>query len=107
MNSTADQYISLNTGVWIPTAILVTNASTSLTTAVGGFYPSAAKAGTPLVAAIQVYTALTDGTIGLFTTLAANIATTRYAQNFLYFALTTAQGAAATADIYIIGTDLT
>lgn len=107
MNSTADQFIPLNTGIWIPTGILITNASTSLTTAVGGFYPSAAKGGTALVANTQVYSALTSGTVALYATLAANISTTRYSQNFIYFSLTTPQGAAATADIYVIGTDLT
>lgn len=109
MNTTADQAITIASTVtaWAPTAIWVTNASTNLTTAAGGVYPTTAKGGTPLVALTQVYTALTVATIVLPLTLAANIATTRYAVNTIYLALTSAQGGTATADIYIIGVDLT
>ena len=70
-----------------------------MTTAVGGFYSEAAKGGTALVAETQVYTALTGASVTLTCTMAeivAGLAT-------VYFALTTAQGAAATADIPIYG----
>lgn len=109
MNTVADQIITLASGVtvWVPTAIWVTNASTSLTTAAGGVYPAASKAGTPLVAAVQVYTALTSSTVVLPLTLASNIATTRYTISSVYFALTLGQGSTATADVYLVGVDLT
>lgn len=90
-------------------SIIVTNASISLTTAVGGFYPAASKGGTPIVAATQVYSALTASSKLLLATLASFGSTTRFSSANLatiggllaiYFSLTTAQGAAATADIY-------
>lgn len=94
------------------TGIIVTNASRSLTAAVGGFYPAASKAGTQLVADTQVYSSLTAATKLLSCTLAAAVATTRYSVANLtdwaiYFALTTAQGVdPTTADVYVLGIDL-
>lgn len=108
-NTTADQPCPIPAQItaWAPTAIWCTNASTSLTTAVGGWYPAASKAGTPLVAAIQVYSALTGSTVILPVTLAANIATTKYTVGTIYLALTTGQGGTATGDCYVLGMDLT
>lgn len=108
-NTTADQVCTIPAAVttWAPTAIWTTNCTTSLTTAAGGIYPTTAKGGTPLVAAVQVYTALTASTIILPLTLAANIATTRYAINTVYLSLTLGQGTAATCDLFLIGVDLT
>ncbi len=96
--------------------IIVTNASISLTTAVGGFYPQAAKGGTPIVAASQAYSALTTVNGLLLMTLASFGSATRFSsatlnsvasQLAIWFALTTAQGAAATADIFLVGDNLT
>ena len=108
-NSTADQACSIPATVssWAPTAIWATNCSVSMTTALGGVYPSASKGGTPLVAATQAYTALTAASIVLPLTLAANIATTRYTASTVYLSLTLAQGGAATCDFYVVGVDLT
>lgn len=113
-NDTGDQPLILPPAIsaFMLTGIIITNPSLSLTTAVGGFYPQASKAGTPLVASTQVYSSLTDAAKLLSATLAAAVATTRYSiANLpdwkLYFALTTPQGAIATADIYVIGIDLT
>lgn len=113
-NDTGDQPLvlpSTMTALQI-TGILVTNASISLTTATGGFYPQASKAGTAIVAASQVYSTLTASSVLLSCTLTGSVATTRYSISNLpdwkvYFALTTAQGTAATADIYLLGIDLT
>lgn len=112
-NDTGDQALILPPSIsaFMLTGIIITNASISLTTAVGGFYPQASKAGTALVANTQVYSSLTASTKLLAATLAGAVATTRYSIANLpdwriYFALTTAQGAAATADIYVIGLDL-
>lgn len=102
-NSTADQTISIAATKYIVRRIIVLNASISLTTAAGGIYPAAAKAGTPLVAASQVYSALTAATKYLDLTLASIVGTDTYNLGTLYFSLTTAQGAAATGDIYIFG----
>lgn len=88
------------------TSILVTNASTSLTTVAGGVYPAVSKGGVPLVAAGQVYTALTAANIILTMTLAGTVAAVPYT-SAVFLSLTLGQGSAATADIYVIGIDLT
>ena len=100
MNITTDQQIGIGPTRYIIQAIIVENASISLTTAAGGVYTAAAKGGTAVVAAGQVYSALTAATKNLTLTLANS--DTRTAQP-LFFSLTTAQGAAATADIYVFG----
>jgi len=111
-NSTADQQITIfdNPSKYILRRIVVANASTSLTTAAGGIYTAASKGGTAVVAASQAYTTLTGSTLfldlTLNTTSSANI-TVKSAIPNLYFSLTTAQGAAATADIYVFGDILT
>lgn len=113
MNSTADQQINLPiafTKVAL-TRILICNASLSLTTAAGGFYPTTSKGGTPIVAAAQVYSSLTAANKLLAATLASFGSTTAFGTSDLtawsiYFALTTGQGVAATADIYICGIPL-
>jgi hypothetical protein len=103
-NTTADQAITVQCGSrWYPTAFRVTNASGSFTLSVGGFYTGASKTGTILVAAAQVYTALTGATKVLNTTLTAAATADTIGAQTIFFALTTAQGSAATADIYIIG----
>src|ERR1700719_852980 len=108
-NVTTDQscIIPASVTAWVPTSILVTNCSGTFTLAAGGVYPATSKGGTALVAAAQVYTALTGaaGVLGL--TLAANIATTRLTINTVYLSLTTGAGSAATCDFYVIGNDLT
>lgn len=121
-NSTADQQLLVPGSItaFAITSIIVTNASLNLTTAAGGFYPAASKGGTPIVAASQVYSALTTSEKLLAVTLASFGSQTRFSssnltpvvilsQNWLpiYFSLTTAQGAIATADIYLVGLDLT
>lgn len=97
-------------------SIVITNPSISMSTAVGGFYPTASKGGTPIVAASQTYASLTTvGTSLMAATLAAFGTGTRFSSaNLLsiggllaiWFSLTTPQGGVASADIYIIGTDL-
>jgi len=108
MNVTTDQIL---TKAWafddyLIERIRVVNASISLTTAAGGIYTAAAKAGIAVVAAAQVYTALTGPTLGTDLTVAAAGLDALTADE-LYLALTTAQGAAATADIYVFGVPLT
>lgn len=102
-NSTADQAIPMLYAKYIVRKITVTNASTNLTLAAGGIYTATSKGGTALVAATQVYTTLSSATKYLDLTLGALLTTDTQALANLYFSLTTAQGATATADIYIIG----
>ena len=107
MNSTGDQAIEL----FVPansyfrvTKISVKNASTSLTTAVGGVYTAASKGGDAVVANTQVYSGLTGGTLAVDLTIATTPGKTEYATSTpLYLALTTPQGAAATADVFVYG----
>lgn len=86
------------------TRILVNGASIDLTAADGGIYQAAAKAGSPLVAAAQVYTALTAAAKGVDLTLTADAKGILTATPIL--ALTGTQGAAATADFFIFGIPL-
>jgi hypothetical protein len=82
-------------------SIRVYNASISLTTAAGGIYIAAAKAGNAIVAAAQAYAALDAATKGLDLTLTA------FAKDLLtatpILSLTTPQGGASTAAFQIIG----
>ena len=117
-NTTNDQPISIPTRIvaFAITGIVITNATISLTTAAGGFYPLAAKAGTPIVSSGQVYSALTTAAGLLNATLASFGANTRFSASNLgaiggilqvWLSLTTPQGAAAQADVYLLGQDLT
>ena len=116
-NITSDQPIIIPQSIvaFQLTGIVITNASLSLTTAQGGFYPAASKGGTPIVASSQAYSALTTANGLLSATLAAFGLTTRFSAATLgningllaiWFALTTPQGAAATADVFLIGNNL-
>lgn len=104
MNSTADQAF---TKAWsftnfIITRVRVVGGSTSLTTAQGGLYTSAGKAGSAIIAAAQAYTALTGAGKGMDATLA--LLDQISAAPIL--SLTTAQGTAGTAAFYVIGIPL-
>jgi len=104
MNSTADQPIVIKcpTKHWSLFRVIVTNPSTSLTTAQGSLYLDAAKTNI-IMATNTAYSGLTNNTINT----AANIVTPTlqvpYTANktVIYLSLTTAQGAPATADWYI------
>ena len=116
-NSTSDQPIAIPatiTAVQL-TSIIITNANVSLTTAVGGFYPAALKGGPPIVSAAQTYSALTTSASLMTATLASFGANTRFSSanlgqilglSNIWFALTTPQGVSATADIYLVGVNL-
>jgi hypothetical protein len=101
-NVTTDQPIAINlpsgASAYHITRIIVTNASVSMTTAAGGVYTAASKGGTAIVAAAQVYSALTTNAKILVLTLANS---DRRTESTLYFSLTTGHGSAATADIYV------
>lgn len=107
MNTTADQSFvkQFDFTNYIITRIRTANASTSLSTAAGGIYTAASKGGSALVASGQAYSALTGSTLGVDLTLAAVALGVNTATPIL--SLTTGQGGAATADLYIIGVPLT
>ena len=111
MNSTADQAITVAAPIgtsrkYIVRRVIVVNASTSLTLAVGGVYSAASKGGSAIVANTQVYTALTAAAKFLDLTLAAIALSDVRTEATLYLSLTTAQGGAATADLYIFAEDI-
>ena len=105
-NSTADQSIRMTSSRYIIDYIVVDNASTSLTTAAGGVYPTTSKGGTAVVASSQVYTALTASSKYVALTLAGGVATDVNTATTLYLSLTTGQGSTATADVRVYGRDL-
>jgi hypothetical protein len=112
-NITSDQPILLPTTLqaFQLTGIVVAAPSLSLSTAAGGFYPQAAKAGSPIVVAGQVYTALTSSSLLMNATLTAYaqaqyFTRTQLANWAVYFALTTAQGVNCIANIYLLGIEL-
>lgn len=102
-NITTDQSIPIAPAAngFIIDEIVATNASISLTTAAGGIYSATSKGGSAIVAAAQVYSALTVSTKKVNLTIA--ITDTVWTLSQLYFSLTTAQGSASTGDIYVIG----
>ena len=102
MNTTADQAIPLIYGHCVIDKISVSNASgAALSLAVGGFYTGAAKSGTIIVAATQVYSGVTSAGLAISPVIALPVRVTAAGQ--IYFALTTAQGSAAAVDIYVLG----
>ncbi len=109
MNVTTDQAITIRdltdypSDSYIVEYIVITNASISLTTAAGGFYTAASKGGSAIVAAAQAYSALTGATKFIKATLAGTALTDVLTGATLYLSLTTGQGAAATADVYVFG----
>lgn len=105
MNVTTDQSIIINSSNYIIRSIVVTNASTSLTLAVGGVYTAAGKV-TAVVSSAQAYSLLTSSTKTLDLTLNALGLSDRRTETTLYLSLTTAQGTSSTVDIYIFGDKL-
>jgi hypothetical protein len=103
MNSTSDQLFT-KIGSFTSSMIInitATNPSISMTTAVGGIYPTTAKGGTPIVAASQVYSGLTASSVWIAVSSAATGRATNLST--LYLSLSTPQGAAATCDFYVFG----
>jgi hypothetical protein len=83
--------------------VVATNASVSLTTAAAGLFTAPSAGGTGIVANAAL-SALTSSTVVSERTVASTAAQT--GQN-LYVNVGTAQGAAATFDIYVYGYDFT
>ena len=84
-------------------SIIVTNASTDLTTAQLAVYTGPSAGGTTVKSAY----ALTGNTTAAKTVVTAATSTDAITSTPLYIRCTTAQGAAATADVFIYGYDLT
>lgn len=95
-------YIAKATKYFI-TDIYVANCSASLTTAKGAFYTAASKGGTIIGATTTPFTNCASTTTTHRLTGLTNQDTTVFSAATLFLSLTTAQGGAATADVYIIG----
>jgi hypothetical protein len=73
----------------------------SLGTAAGGIYTAVAKGGAAVVSAAQVYSGITSEAAFVDLTLAATLTTTARGDLVWYLSLTTPEGAAENADIYV------
>lgn len=103
VNSTGDQATLAinNASSYSVSNVVFTNASISLTTAAAGLFTAPAAGGTGLVANAAL-SALSASTVVSQRTVASTALQT--AQN-LYLNVGTAQGAAATMDVYVYGYD--
>ena len=103
LTSTSQGKLSNATKYWI-TSIEVANCSASLTTAQGGIYTAASKGGTIIGATTTAFANCTSTTTRQRLTTLTNMDTTLLTAASLFLSLTTAQGGAATGDVYIMGT---
>ncbi len=103
VNQTGDTVLPIsNTTNYSVSNVIFTNASTSLTTALAGVFTAPGAGGTGIVANAAL-SALTGSTVVSQRTVAATAA--QAGQN-LYVNVGTAQGAAATMDVFVYGYDL-
>lgn len=107
-NTTADQTITITnwSGAWndyFVDFMYVKNASVPLTTAAGGIYTGASKTGVVVVAASTAYSGISQVGINNQSNALITGANTRSWLNVttMFLSLTTAQGSAATADVYL------
>jgi len=104
VNATGDTVLPvINTDRYSVSNVVFTNASTSLTTALAGVFTAPAAGGTAIVANAAL-SALTSASVVSQRTVASTAA--QAGQN-LYVNVGTAQGAAATMDVFVYGYDLT
>lgn|GEM_PF-2310304 len=98
---TSDQVIPINhlTYGYDLVRIVATNVVGTPVAAQGGIYTAASKGGTAIVAATQLFTGLTSGTVILDLTLA--VTNQIRSEDNLYLSLTTPNGTACTADFYV------
>jgi len=103
VNATGDQAVLpiINSTNYSVSNVVFTNASISLTTAYAGVFTAPSAAGTGVVANAAL-SALTGPTVVSQRTVASTA--TQSGQN-LYLNVGTAQGAAATMDVYVYGYD--
>ena len=103
VNATGDTVLPIvNTNSYSVSNVIFTNASVSLTTAAAGVFTAPSAGGTGIVANAAL-SALTGSTIVSQRTVASTALQTG---GNLYVNVATAQGAAATMDVYVYGYDL-
>jgi hypothetical protein len=104
VNATGDTVLPiLDTSSYSVSNVIFTNASISLTTAAAGVFTAPSAGGTGIVANAAL-SALTGSTIVSQRTVASTAA---LSGPNLYLNVGTAQGAAATMDVFVYGYDLT
>ena len=104
VNATGDTVLPvINTDRYSVSNVVFTNASVSLTTALAGVFTAPSAGGTAIVANAAL-SALTSASVVSQRTVASTAA--QAGQN-LYVNVGTAQGAAATMDVFVYGYDLT
>jgi hypothetical protein len=104
VNATGDTVLPIiNTDRYGVSNVIFTNASVSLTTAAAGLFTAPAAGGTGIVANAAL-SAMTSASVVSQRTVASTAAIS--GQN-LYLNVGTAQGAAATMDVFVYGYDLT
>ena len=102
VNATGDTVLPIiDSSTYSVSNVVMTNASISLTTAAAGVFTAPAAGGTAIVSNAAL-SALTGSTVVSQRTVASTAAQT--GQN-LYVNVGTAQGAAATVDVYVYGYD--
>lgn len=103
VNATGDQAVLqiINSTNYSVSNVVFTNASTSLTTAAAGLFTAPSAGGTAIVANAAL-SGLTASSVVSQRTVASTA--TQSGQN-LYLNVGTAQGAAATMDVYVYGYD--
>jgi hypothetical protein len=103
VNATGDTVLPvINTNSYGVSNVIFTNASVSLTTAAAGLFTAPSAGGTGIVANAAL-SALTGSTVVSQRTVASTALQTG---GNLYLNVGTAQGAAATMDVYVYGYDL-
>jgi hypothetical protein len=103
VNATGDTVLPIvNTNSYSVSNVIFTNASVSLTTAAAGVFTAPSAGGTGIVANAAL-SAMTGSTIVSQRTVASTALQTG---GNLYVNVATAQGAAATMDVYVYGYDL-
>jgi hypothetical protein len=104
VNATGDTVLPIiNTDRYSVSNVVFTNASVSLTTALAGVFTAPSAGGTGIVANAAL-SAMTSASVVSQRTVASTAA--QAGQN-LYVNVGTAQGAAATMDVFVYGYDLT
>jgi hypothetical protein len=104
VNATGDTVLPvINTDRYSVSNVVFTNASVSLTTALAGVFTAPSAGGTAIVANAAL-SAMTSASVVSQRTVASTAA--QAGQN-LYVNVGTAQGAAATMDVFVYGYDLT
>lgn len=97
-----DNVVTIESTNYVVDRVMVAHASTNLTTATAALYTGAAASGTGIALA-QALSALTAASKFKNLTLEAIAGTDRFTTNPLYFRSVVAQGAPATADVYVFG----